>query len=140
MRLASFFDKGGSLGAIIATMGCASCFPVIASIGATLGLGFLAQFEGLFINTLLPLFALLGLLTNIWMGIRYKQCTRTLIGIAGPCMVLATLYLFWTDNWSTYMFYAGLILMLAVSIWNFILPPNRVCTPPEKMVDILKQI
>jgi hypothetical protein len=45
-------------------------------LGATLGIGFLAQFEGLFINTPLPVFA----------------------GIAGPLMVLATLYLFFDES------------------------------------------
>ena len=51
-------EKVGSFGTIVAAMGCASCFPAIASLGASLGLGFLSQFEGLFINTLLPIFAI----------------------------------------------------------------------------------
>ena len=38
-------------------MGCAMCFPAIASLGAAIGMGFLSQWEGLFINTLLPFFA-----------------------------------------------------------------------------------
>ncbi len=50
-------DKFGTVGAILATMGCAMCFPALASIGAAIGLGFLAQWKGLFITTLLPLFA-----------------------------------------------------------------------------------
>ena len=45
-------DKAGSLGAVISAMGCAMCFPAIASLGAALGMGFLSQWEGLFINTL----------------------------------------------------------------------------------------
>ena len=50
-------EKVSSLGALVSAMGCAMCFPAIASLGATVGLGFLSQWEGLFINTLLPLFA-----------------------------------------------------------------------------------
>ncbi len=49
-------DKFGTVGAIVATMGCAMCFPALVSIGAAVGLGFRAQWEGLFITTLLPLF------------------------------------------------------------------------------------
>ena len=52
---------------------------------------------------------------------------RACIALLGPLMVLATFYLFWTDNWSTYMFYIGLALMFAVSIWDWLQPPVKVC-------------
>ena len=45
-------------------MGCAACFPAIASFGAAIGLGFLSQYEGLFIGILLPMFAGIALLAN----------------------------------------------------------------------------
>ncbi len=48
-------------------------------------------------------------------------------------MVLATLYLFWTDNWSTYMFYVGLVLMLAASVWDIVSPPRKACEVPEEV-------
>jgi mercuric ion transport protein len=122
-----FSDKAGSIGAVVSAMGCASCFPAIASLGATMGLGFLSQYEGLFINTLLPIFAVIALASNILSAWAHRRPIRLLLGIAGPSMVLATLYLFWTDNWSTYMFYAGLVLMLTVSIWDIASPPKRHC-------------
>ncbi|UCH50066.1 MAG: organomercurial transporter MerC [Betaproteobacteria bacterium] len=120
-------DKIGSFGTIVAAMGCASCFPAIASLGASLGLGFLSQYEGLFINTLLPIFAMVALVSNVWSAWFHRQLGRMLLGIAGPLMVLATLYLFWTDNWSTYMFYLGLLMMFAVSIYDIVFPPRRAC-------------
>jgi len=123
-------DKTGSIGAIVAAMGCASCFPVLASLGATIGLGFLSQYEGLFINTLLPIFAVIALAANILSAFSHRRIGRALFGIVGPLMVLATLYLFWTDNWSTYMFYAGLALMLIASIWDLVSPPRKVCAVP----------
>lgn len=132
MLISSVTDKTGSLGAIVSAMGCASCFPAIASIGSALGLGFLANFEGLFINTLLPVFAAIALLANLISGIKHRQWLRLLTGIAGPLMVLATLYLFWSDNWSTYMFYVGLLVMLGVSIWDFVSPPQRSCATKIK--------
>lgn len=131
MRILSLFDKTGSLGAIVAAMGCAACFPAIGSLAATLGLGFLAQFEGLFINTLLPVFAAIALAANLIAGLSHRRPLRVLAGIAGPSMVLATLYLFWTDAWSTDMFYAGLVLMLVVSIWDIVQPPHRACASCE---------
>jgi len=127
MRLTSLLEPGGALGTIVAAMGCASCFPAIASLGASLGLGFLGQYEGIFINTLLPVFASIALAANIFSFFSHRIWYRLLAGVAGPSMVLATLYLFWTDNWSTYMFYAGLAVMLAVSIWDIVSPPRKVC-------------
>ena len=50
-------DKAGALGSIVSAMGCGACFPALASLGAALGLGFLSQFEALFVTVLLPLFA-----------------------------------------------------------------------------------
>ena len=120
-------DKAGSVGAVVSAMGCAACFPAIASLGASIGLGFLSQFEGLFINTLLPIFAIVALMANILSAWSHRRVGRLLFGIAGPSMVLATLYLFWTANWSTYMFYAGLVVMLAASIWDIASPPNKTC-------------
>ncbi len=104
MRILSLFDKTGSLGAIIAAMGCASCFPAIASLGASLGLGFLDHYEGLFLNALLPVFAGIALAANIFSFFSHRIWYRLMAGIAGPSMVLATLYLFWSDDWSTYLF------------------------------------
>ena len=42
-------------------MKLSSLFEKLGSVGATLGLGFLAQLEGLFINKLLPIFAVIAL-------------------------------------------------------------------------------
>ncbi|WP_456264375.1 MerC family mercury resistance protein [Cupriavidus plantarum] len=53
------------LGSIASAMGCASCFPAIASLGAAVGLGFLSQYKGLFIRILLPAFAVM-MAVSIW--------------------------------------------------------------------------
>jgi len=127
MNIVNGFKQSGSLGTIIAAMGCASCFPAIAALGSALGLGFLAQFEGLFINTLLPIFAGIALVSYLYSGIFKRQWLPMLFGIAGPLMVLATLYLFWTDDWSTDMFYIGLVLMFVVAIWDIVAPINKNC-------------
>ena len=73
--LSQIGDKFGTIGAIVATMGCAMCFPALASIGAVLGLGFLSQWEGVFITTLLPLFAWIALLSNAlgWFAVNVHQ-------------------------------------------------------------------
>lgn len=122
MQISKLLENSGSLGAIISTLGCASCFPAAASLGATVGLGFLSAYEGLFINTLLPLFAATSLLLQLFNAWQIRSITQAILGSAGPLMVLSTLYLFWTDNWSTNMLYAGLIIMALYSIWQWFNP------------------
>ena len=130
MTVSGIFEKLGSFGTIVTAVGCPACFPALASLGASIGLGFLSAFEGMFINKLLPLFAIIVLVSNIFAWVSHRQHIRLIWGLLGPLMVLATLYLFWTDNWSTYMFYLGLILMLSVSAWNIISPPVKSCGLP----------
>jgi len=120
-------EKFSSLGVIVAAMGCASCFPVIASIGSSVGLGFLSAYEGLFINQLLPIFAIISLLINSFIWVTQRKWLRGILAITGPLMVLATLYLFWFDNWSTYLFYAGLSLMMIVALWDVLNPNKKQC-------------
>ena len=126
--ISRIFDKAGALGTIVAAMGCASCFPALGSLGAALGMGFLAQYEGIFINTLLPVFAAIALGANLIAFFSHKVWYRTLFGITGPTMVLLTMYPLWAYNWSTYLLYAGLILMLVVALWDIFSPPKKVCT------------
>jgi len=134
MRFTTLFDSTGALGAIVAAMGCASCFPALGALGASLGLGFLHQYEGVFINTLLPVFAGIALAANVFSWFRHRKHWRGLASIVGPSMVLATFYLFWTDNWSTYMFYAGLVLMMVVAIWDIVSPPLKTCSSCEEPI------
>jgi mercuric ion transport protein len=135
MKLSAISEKVGSLGTIVSAMGCASCFPVLGALGATLGLGFLAQFEGLFINTLLPLFAVVALLSVLLGWWSHRRHLRGLLGVIGPLLVLATLYLFWTEDWSTNMFYVALTLMFGVSVWDLVDPPRPVCSTSDTALE-----
>jgi len=124
-------DKVGSVGALVSAMGCAACFPALASLGASVGLGFLSAYEGVFINKLLPIFAIIVLIANVLAFFSHKIWYRTLAGITGPIMVLLTLFPLWKYGWSTTLFYTGLALMLAVSIWDIVSSPINTCALPE---------
>ena len=127
--LARLGDKSGALGAIGSTMGCAMCFPAMASIGAAIGLGFLSQWEGLFLNTLLPLFAWIALGANALGWVSHRQWHRSLTGMVGPVIVLLSLYPWFQYGWSTWTLYGGLALMLGVAVWDLVSPAHRRCGP-----------
>jgi len=82
-------------------------------------------------------FAGIALAANVLAFVSHRIWYRLLAGIAGPSMVLATLYLFWADSWSTNMFYAGLAIMLSVSIWDIVSPPHKVCVSHKVTTDSL---
>lgn len=127
LLLARITDKASSVGAVISAMGCAMCFPAIASLGAALGMGFLGQWEWVFIETVLPLFATLALLANALGWFSHRQWHRSLLGIVGPTLVLLSLYPFFPYAWSTYVTYSGLAIMVIVSIWDLLYPANKIC-------------
>jgi mercuric ion transport protein len=117
-------DKAGSLGSIVSAMGCGACFPALASLGAALGLGFLSQFEALFVTVLLPLFAGLALLANALGWFSHRQWHRTVLGMIGPVIVLIASF-----TVAEKLLYVGLAAMVGVSIWDFVSPANRRCGP-----------
>ncbi len=125
--LSRISDKAGSVGAVASAMGCAMCFPAIASLGAALGMGFLSQWEWVFIETLLPLFASIALFANLLGWLSHRQWQRSLYGIIGPILVLLSLYPFFPYAWSAYVTYSGLAIMVLVSVWDLLYPSNKIC-------------
>lgn len=129
--IARITDKAGALGTLVSAMGCAACFPALASLGAAVGLGFLQQYEGLFISRLLPLFAALALVANALGWLRHRQWHRSLLGMVGPAIVIVgTVWLLGTA-WMRPLVYTGIALMVGVSIWDLVSPANRRCGPEE---------
>ncbi|HDV9492094.1 TPA: organomercurial transporter MerC, partial [Enterobacter hormaechei subsp. steigerwaltii] len=108
-------DKAGALGSVVSAIGCAACFPATASLGAAIGLGFLQEYEGLFISKLLPLFAVVALLANALGWLSHRQWHRSLLGMVGPAIVLAAMLLFFGNWWTANLLYVGLALMVGVS-------------------------
>ena len=135
-------DKAGALGGVVSAMGCAACFPAIASLGAALGLGFLSEYEGLFLTRFLPLFAAIALVANALGWLSHRQWHRTLLGMVGPTMVLAAMLVFFGQWWTARLLYAGLAVMVGVSIWDLVSPARRRCGPdsgelPQKPVKVI---
>lgn len=120
-------DKTGSLGAVVAAMGCSFCFPAIASLGAAIGLGFLAQWEGFLLTKVLPGAAVLTLAVNVIGYFHHRQWYRTLMGVIGPIAILLILNFWFATYWRTDAIYTAMGLMVAVSIWDIFWPGNKHC-------------
>lgn len=115
--------SGGTIGAILAAMSCAACFPALASLASALGLGFLSQFEGVSIRYVLPLFALIGLAVNVVGGFRHRTWVRMGLGVIGPLLVLAAALLMAVYGMPTeWLLYPGLLLMIVVAVWDLVSP------------------
>lgn len=123
----NMMEKTGTLGTIISSMGCAACFPVLGTLASSIGLGFLASYEGILLNKILPAFALFALILSSYQWGKSAHHIRGVLSIAGPIAVLLTLYPLWKYGWSTYLFYGGLILMFSMSILELIKPVKTVC-------------
>ena len=104
----------------------------VLGVGAAIGLGFLQEYEGLFISKLLPLFAVVALLANALGWLSHRQWYRSLLGMVGPAIVLAAMLLFFGNWWTANLLYVGLALMIGVSIWDLLSPANRRCELPPK--------
>jgi mercuric ion transport protein len=122
-------DKAGALGSTVSAMGCAACFPALASFGAAVGLGFLAEYEGLLLTKLMPMFAALALLANGLAWFSHGQWHRSLVGMLGPAIVLAALGPLFGHWWTARVLYTGLALMVGVAVWDLVAPAKRRCGP-----------
>jgi mercuric ion transport protein len=125
-------DKAGVLGSVVSAASCPACFPALASLGAAVGLGFLADYEGLFLTTLLPLFAGVALVANALGWLRHRQWHRSVLGMIGPAIVLAAMLLFFGHWWTARLLYTGLAFMVGVSLWDLLSPANLRCATPDR--------
>ena len=128
-------DKTGVIGAIVGSFSCAVCFPAVASLGAAIGLGFLSQWEGLFVHWFIPIFALVALLANLAGWFSHHQWHRSLLGSLGPVLALVGVFglthHFLAKDFARGIFYTGLVVMFLASIWDLFKPANRRCATDD---------
>lgn len=124
-------DKIGFIGSLVSAMGCVNCFPALASLGATIGLGVLAPYEGLFIRILLPLFAIVALAANLIAWRSHRSWSRRVTALLGPILVLLAVLVMRVYGVRTgWLLYPGLVLMLTTSVLD--LATQRRCRVPAR--------
>ena len=52
-----------------------------------------------------------------------------MLGVIGPAIVLAAMYLFFGQEWTDKLLYTGLTFMVAVSMWDLVSPAHLRCGP-----------
>lgn len=121
-RKASIFGTaavGPGIGtAILAKAACPFCYPAIASLLTSLGLGFLFESKYMIFLTLI----FLGI---VLFGLAFKASSRRgyfplLLGIISSVTILIGKFIYDTD----YIFYLGIGGLLTSSIWNLIPKTN----------------
>tara|TARA_R110002110_G_scaffold413508_1_gene640988 strand:- start:1895 stop:2314 length:420 start_codon:yes stop_codon:yes gene_type:complete len=120
-------DKAGFGGALVAGAGCSACFPALAGIGASLGLGFLAQWEGILVGRVIPVIAVLVIIINILGYLSHRQWHRSALGLVGPVLLLIG-----ARTMNGLYLYPGLAFMLGVSLWDWFYGANKRCETNKK--------
>jgi len=127
-------DKVGVVGTVVSTMACAMCFPAVGAIGAAIGLGFLSQWEDVFIDVV-PLFAVLVLVANALGWFAHRQWQRSALGMVGPILVLIGWVSFMSDaltpGTARVVLYTGLVVMVVFAVWDLVSARARRCGPED---------
>lgn len=96
------------------------CFFVLRLFVLVLGLGFFFYFEGIVVNMFLFIFVFLELLVNLYNWYKNKNYIRVVFSILGFVVVLLMFYFFWLYDWSIYLFYFGICLMVVMLVLDIV--------------------
>jgi mercuric ion transport protein len=118
-------EKIGTIGVWVAALSCPACFPALISLVSVMGLSFLSAFESIAINYLLPFFALVVLIANLYSWFNHQNHLRGLLNISSPILILLVLYVFWEFAFSKSVFYVTLFLMSLVAIIDVVKPISK---------------
>jgi mercuric ion transport protein len=135
MKISNFFEKTGVVSTIIASMSCGFCFPFLASLGASLGIGFLSEFEAFFIVTAIPVLAWFIVAMQIYAWTKHKKLIYLFFGLLGPITILILKHFFWIAEWRTDVYYLALTSMVLYSIFTIFKPPVKTCCATPKLTN-----
>ena len=109
-------ERLGTVGALLAAIVCPICFPKLALIGAALGLGALAPFEGWFAAAA-QVFLVLAVMGHLVAYRRHRNPWVLLLAGVGAALVLGALWVKYIEV------YLGLLAVVVATVWSaFALP------------------
>jgi hypothetical protein len=102
-RALSALDKFGAVGALLAAAAAPCCFPLLAGIGAALGLGALQAWRG-YMDYAIQLFVILSVVGGVFAFRQHRQMWPLVIGLASAAAVLFAFYV----RYQVALIYGGL--------------------------------
>ena len=115
MRL-QFLDKFGAVGAFIAAISCPACFPLLAVVGSTVGLGFLRPYEG-YLMYIFQGLVILSLIGSILSYLNHKKKLPLVISVASSALIFFAFYIRFNVVF-LYVGLGGLILSAVLSYFE----------------------
>lgn len=106
-------ERSGTIGALVAAILCPVCFPKLALVGAALGLGVLAPYEGWFAAAA-QAFLVVALIGHAIAFRRHRDRRVLALAAAGVGLVLGSLWLYYVEA----LVYSGLAALVAATIWS----------------------
>lgn len=117
MKLTSNIDKLGTAGLFFTAIFSPCCFPLFAFAISAIGLGSFELFGGwtMWVFQAMVIISLVGL----YISYRKHRCMYPLLtGIPGALLIFYGYYFNDTGN-QTYFLYAGMLVLLVATIWNY---------------------
>ena len=108
-------DKLGAVGAFLAAAAAPCCFPLLAAVGAALGLGALHSLRG-YMDYAIQAMVLLALAGNVLACRQHHQRGPLVVGIAAVAVVFFAYY----GYYHVALVYSGLLSLGVAVVWNVI--------------------
>lgn len=117
-------DKVGAAGTIFSAVSAAApcCLPLLASVGASLGLGVFLPYQNV-MTYVLQFFVILALAGSYFSFRRHRNKWPFALGVAGSIAILAA----YNIEFSAALIYSGLLGLLIATLWNTL--EIRHCAP-----------
>ncbi len=124
------FEKLGTFGAVLTAAACPICFPKVAIVGAALGLGAFAPFEGYVVLAVQALFVLA--FAGQWLAFR-RHRNRWLLALSGVVTLLVFVGYYVIP--SAILLQIALLGLVVASVWLVVALRRcakcAVAVPPE---------
>lgn len=119
-------DKLGAVGALVAAAAAPCCFPLLATVGAVLGLGALQGWRG-YSGYAIQGFALLSAAGNAVAFRRHRRVWPLAVSLASVVLVFFAYYI----SFHVFLVYAGLLGLAVSALGNFTTARGRkACSRP----------
>lgn len=111
-----FLDKFGAAGVFVTALSCPVCWPLFASVGSALGLGFLLPYEAILMQVVFPVFVSIALLGSVLSYRYHRQFLPLAIGCTSALLILYGFY----GGWHLNLMYIGIFGVLVSSVLSYL--------------------